>query len=170
MSDSTYDWSKFTRRIPINANIKTLYNACTTQNGLESWFLRKAEFTKPDGNIRDRKDSVQKGDRYEWNWHGYPDSMTEHGEVLETNGKDLFRFVFGTAGVVTFKIYPSEGMTIMEISQDNIPTDEKSKVNYHVGCMTGWLFYLVNIKSIYEGGADLRNKNVKLQEMVHETA
>lgn len=167
MTDANYDWSRFVKRIPVNADLPTLYNAISTPDGLEHWFLRKAEFTKTDGTIREGKDHIQKGDHYEWRWHGFPDTMTEHGEVLEVNGKDMFRFVFGKAGIVTMRIYPAETVTIFEIIQENIPTDEKSKADYHIGCMTGWLFYLVNLKSLYEGGADLRNKNVKLQEMVN---
>lgn len=167
MTASSYDWSRFTRKIPVKASMETLYHAWTTREGLERWFLRKAEFTKPDGSIRDRHDSIQAGDRYEWMWHGYPDSVSEHGEVLEANGRDMFRFVFGEAGIVTAKIYQSEGMSIVEVTQDQIPTDETSKVNWHIGCMTGWLFYLVNMKSTYEGGADLRNKDEKLQDVVN---
>jgi hypothetical protein len=56
---------------------------------------------------------------------------------------------------------------IVELVQDNISTDEKGKELWHVGCKTGWTFYLANMKSMFEGGIDLRNKNEQLQEMMN---
>jgi hypothetical protein len=39
--------------------------------------------------------------------------------------------------------------------------------NYHVGCKAGWTFYLANLKSILEGGIDMRNKKTRLKEMLN---
>jgi hypothetical protein len=39
--------------------------------------------------------------------------------------------------------------------------------NYHLGCKTGWTFYLANLKSLMEGGIDLRNKNEKIQRVIN---
>jgi len=36
-----------------------------------------------------------------------------------------------------------------------------------LGCASGWAFYLVNLKSIYEGGLDLRNKTPALKHMLN---
>lgn len=54
----------------------------------------------------------------------------------------------------------------MELVQAKIPTDEISKVRLHLGCQNGWTFYLTNLKSIMEGGLDLRNKNVNIKRVV----
>jgi len=156
---SKYDWSCFTQKIYIKSPIGTVYDAWTKSTNLEKWFLRKAEFKGPDGVVKAGNSSIQKGDTYEWMWYGYPDSIVEHGVVTEANGKDRFRFVFGKAGVVTVQLTDHGDVTEMLLTQDQIPTDEESKVNYHIGCSTGWTFYEANIKSILEGGLDLRNKN-----------
>jgi uncharacterized protein YndB with AHSA1/START domain len=37
-----------------------VFEAWSTQEGLETWFLRKAEFTKPDGSKRTTNEPVQK--------------------------------------------------------------------------------------------------------------
>jgi hypothetical protein len=58
----------------------------------------------------------------------------------------------------------------LKILKDNYGKEyrpEAEKQYYHVGCKTGWTFYLANIKSLYEGGKDLRNKNDKLQQMLN---
>src|SRR5580698_4174202 len=147
-----YDWSQFTLRVPIRASVKDIYDAWTTQAGLEKWFLRKAEFTKPDKTIRDRNDSVQKDDVYEWKWYGYGDESTEKESVLETNGKDFFKFKFGKPGDVSISIKAEGEESIVELHQENIPTDEQAKINFHLGCTKGWVFYLVNLKSVLENG------------------
>ena len=153
------DWSKFSLKIYINAPMKKVYDAWTTRNHLENWFLRKAEFKLPDGTIRADNDEILKGDTYEWMWHGHPDTTVEHGVVTEANGKDQFQFIFGGAGTVSVQLKDLGDATEMILTQNHIPTDEQGKMNYHVGCSTGWTFYFANIKSILEGGLDLRNKN-----------
>jgi uncharacterized protein YndB with AHSA1/START domain len=156
---SQYDWSKFSQKIYIKAPMQRVYDAWATPANLESWFLRKAEFKTPDGVIKDSHSQVLAGDTYEWMWHGHPDTIAEHGVVIEANGKDRFRFTFGNAGVVTVQLTDHGDMTEMLLTQDQIPSDEEGKVNYHIGCSNGWTYYRVNMKSVLEGGLDLRNKS-----------
>jgi hypothetical protein len=164
---SSYDWSRFTARIDVRSSVENVYAAWTTWVGLERWFLRVAEFTKPDGGIRDHAAAIQKGDRYRWLWHGYDDSAIERGLIEEANGRDSLRFTFARSCLVSVNMTIEEGLTIIELRQENIPVDEVSRVNYHLGCMTGWTFYLANLKSTLEGGIDLRNKNEKLHKLVN---
>ena len=164
---SQYDWSRFTQKIYIQSPMRVVYDAWTTPANLEKWFLRKAEFRGPDGEAKASHSSVQKGDTYEWMWHGHPDTVVEHGVVTEANGKDEFRFVFGKAGVVTVQLTDHGDVTEMLLTQDQIPTDEASKANYHIGCSTGWAFYEANIKSVLEGGLDLRNKNPAYSNVIN---
>ena len=138
-----------------------------TRSGMETWFLRTSEYAKPDGTIRGNDELVAKGDTYKWLWHGWPDDMVERGEILDCNGKDAFKFSFGKAGNCSVRIYKDQNETIVELAQDNVPTDEEGKHQWHIGCKTGWTFYLANIKSLYEGGNDLRNKNVHLQQVLN---
>lgn len=167
MSANFYDWSRFTVRINVNAPVDKLYQGWATREGIEHWFLRFSEYKKADGVVRRNKEPVEKEDIYKWRWHGYPDSVTEEGPILEANGKDFFKFSFGKAGICSVTIKQEQGETIVEMVQDNIPTDDKGMQYYHVGCKTGWTFYFANMKSIFEGGIDLRNKNEKLQDMLN---
>jgi uncharacterized protein YndB with AHSA1/START domain len=162
-----HDWNRFMLRIPVNAGKEVIYRCWSTQDGLESWFLRSSPFKKPDGSARGNSDEVSVNDSYEWRWHGWPDDVVEKGTVLEANGKDLFSFSFGKAGNVTIRIVEEADLHIVELLQDQIPTDEEGQVYYHIGCSRGWLFYLTNLKSILEGGIDLRNKNVDLKDVVN---
>ncbi len=167
MSTNTYDWSRFVVRINVNAPADKLYHAWATREGMEYWFLRLSEYKKADGALRGDNDFVEKGDTYKWLWHGWPDETVEHGIVLDCNGKDFFKFSFGKAGNCAVTIKKEEEETIVELVQDNIPIDEQGMHYWHLGCKTGWTFYLANMKSLYEGGIDLRNKNEKLQQVLN---
>lgn len=164
---STHDWNRFTVRIDVNAPVEKLYAAWATRAGMEYWFLRLSEYKKPDGSLRSKDEFVQKGDSYKWLWHGWPDDTVEHGQVLDCNGSNFFKFSFGKAGNCSVTIKREEGIHIVELVQDNIPTDEHGMQYWHLGCKTGWTFYLANMKSLYEGGIDLRNKNERLQQMLN---
>ena len=165
---SSIDWSRFAVRINIQSHsIEQLYRAWATKGGIEYWFLRMSEYRQPDGSLRGDDEPVQKGDTYCWRWFGYSDEVTETGVILDCNGIDFFKFRFGKAGDCSIRIYEEQNEMIVELLQDNIPTDDKGKELWHIGCKTGWTFYLANLKSQLEGGIDLRNKNEQVQEVIN---
>lgn len=163
---ANFDWSRFSVRINIKAPLDKLYWCWATKEGIEYWFVRRTDYKKVDGTLYSAGDYIQKGDSYSWWWYGYADDVTESGEILECNGKDLFKFRFGNAGVCTVRVYEEEGERIVELTQDQIPIDEKAKQDWHVGCKTGWTFYFANLKSLLEGGIDLRNKNQTIKNVL----
>jgi Activator of Hsp90 ATPase homolog 1-like protein len=166
MTIITSEWSSFTLRVPVSSTVQKIYDCWATQQGLESWFLRKAEFTKPDGSKRIMNEHIQIGDVYEWLWFGYGDDVVERREVIEANGKDRFQFVFSGGCIVTVSIKQESSETICELEQTNIPLDQDPKMNLCLNCSSGWTFYLTNLKSVIEGGLDLRNKNDKLVSVI----
>lgn len=167
---SNYDWSRFRLRIPVKADAQTIYNAWATQNGIEGWFLRSADFVKQNGVLRYRNELIQAGDTYTWLWYGYPDETVEVGEILAANGQNHLHFTFNNTATnkmtVTVDILQEHGETVVELVQKDIPLDEQSRINYYIGCMQGWGFYLANLKSVLEGGIDLRNRNVAIKQVI----
>ncbi|MBL7724617.1 MAG: SRPBCC domain-containing protein [Chitinophagaceae bacterium] len=161
------NWGRFVVRIDVNASPKALYAAWATRAGIESWFLRLSEYKAADGTIRAKNEPVQKGDTYKWMWHGWPDETVEYGTILDCNDKDFFRFSFGKAGNCTVRVYKEQGETIVEIMQEDIPNDETGKHTWHVGCKTGWTYYLTNLKSVYQAGTDLRNKKDGIGQLLN---
>lgn len=166
-----YNWTSFKVRINIKATIAAVYEMWATSAGIEKWFLRHCEVTNDKDQAKAVDDFISKGDRFLWRWHGYPDDILQRGEVLEANGADQLSFTFGQEGAEDMacivKVYAEDGENICEIIQHNIPENEKGKSYYHIGCITGWTFFLTNLKSILEGGIDLRNKNERLQKMLN---
>jgi hypothetical protein len=162
---ATYDWSKFILRISIQASKEAIYDAWTTKELIELWFLKTAEIFDSKGIEKDPFEAFQKEDKYTWWWFGYENA--EQGTILEANGADEFAFTFGKAGDCYVRIYEEQEETIMELSQINIPTDERSQHEFHLGCKMGWTFFITNLKSILEGGIDLRNKNENIKRVLN---
>ena len=160
------DWTRFKLRIPIKAPAEAVYQRWSSSEGLMSWFLREAHFKNNEGIPKPVTEALRPGDSYLWRWYGDRDDVTEQGVVLSANHKDEISFSFGKAGNVTVKIYGIKDITMCELEQTDIPTDEQGKEYYHIGCTKGWLFYLTNLKSILEGGIDLRNRDVELQDVI----
>lgn len=160
------DTNEFKLRINISAPTEQIYKSLTTPFGLESWFLRKAGFKDKQACIRSASEFVQKDDEYTFLWHGYTDDTSEKGIVLEANGKDLFCFSFSMNCRVEIKIYTELETTIIELTQSNFPKDEETLMRHYIGDSRGWVFYLANLKSILEGGLDLRNKNPDIKNVI----
>ena len=156
-------WTKFTVTADFNTNARSLYEAWTTPAGLESWFLRKAEFYTIAGRLREPDESISKEDTYEWYWHGFDDDTVEKGQILEVNSIDFLKFTFSGGSIVSVSITGKNGLTILELTQENIPEESDPSKNLFVQCQTGWTFYLANLKSIIEGGIDLRNKRFDIR-------
>lgn len=162
-----FNWNTFTVSIPVNAALAKLYWCWATRAGMEYWFLRLSEYKNPEGSLRNKDEFVQQGDSYKWLWHGWGDDTVEEGTILACNGKDFIKFSFGKAGNCTVYIKEEAGHIMMELIQDEIPADEHGMQYYHLGCKTGWTFYLTNLKSLLEGGIDLRNRNEKLKNVIN---
>jgi uncharacterized protein YndB with AHSA1/START domain len=164
---SNFNWSTFTTRISVKASVEKLYWCWATREGMEYWFLRLSEYKKPDDVLRKNNELVQKGDSYKWLWYGWPDDTVEKGEILDCNGIDFLKFSFGKAGNCAVIIKEEEGELLVELVQDQIPDDDQGKQFWHLGCKTGWTFYLANLKSLLEGGIDLRNRNKHLKNVIN---
>jgi len=167
---ATYNWAEFRLRIDIKASKQAIYDAWTTQELIKLWFLKDVKTFNSAVEEKDCSEPFEEGDRYQWWWYGYDnygDEETQLGFILRANGTDTFSFSFGVAGDCHVRIYEEEGEHIVELLQDQIPIDERSRHEHHLGCKTGWTFFLANLKSVLEGGNDLRNKNMHLVRMLN---
>ena len=160
-----FDWTSFTKKIAIKAEISAIYNAWTIAEELEKWFLEKVSFFDANQKPISKDEAVAAGSTYEWFWYLYADPML--GKITAANGKDHLQFTFEGTCLVDVKLSKSNGYTIVELCHHNIPTDDNSKQYIRLGCANGWHFYLTNLKSVFEGGLDLRNKDENLNPMIN---
>ncbi len=163
---NTSAFSQFRLRVNINSKIEDIYQAWATPAGLEKWFLRKAQFKDSQGTLRYKDALLQAGDTYEWYWHGYSDEVVERGKVILANQKDKFQFTFSLGCPVDISIYKEVGETIVALVESDLPVDDTNIIKHYVGDSRGWIFYLTNLKSVLEGGLDLRNKNENLTDVI----
>jgi uncharacterized protein YndB with AHSA1/START domain len=159
------NWSEFKLRINTTASVEKTFKAVATPGGLESWFLREAGVTAA-GKQRPKGDMIQKGDEYHFQWHGHPDTMRHSGKFLSTDGKSVISFTFSQDLPVTISIYRECEETIVELAETFDATVEEVARNHYLGNMKGWIFYLINLKSILEGGLDMRNRKVELKNVL----
>ncbi|MBE7178289.1 MAG: SRPBCC domain-containing protein [Mucilaginibacter polytrichastri] len=160
-----FDWTKFTCKINIRSDLKTIYDAFTKSEEIEKWFLEYADFTDEKSRPVPPDHHAQAGYTYHWKWFIYPD--TETGKIREANGTDFISFTFEKTCIVDVKLYPQNEQVIVELTQRDIPQDERSKQFIRLGCHAGWSFYLTNLKSVYEGGVDLRNREFPTAGMIN---
>lgn len=152
-----FEWSTFTKKIAIKATLKNLYDAWTKASEIEKWFLSNATYFDTNKIQIAKSESIQEGFAYEWNWYLY--DVTEKGTITKANGKDFLQFKFAGECLVDITLTQQNDHVMVELTQKNIPTDDESKRNIRLGCDSGWSFFLVNLKSVYEGGIDLREKD-----------
>lgn len=155
------DWTTFTVNIAVKSSLNTIYNAWTKASEIEKWFLKTCTYKDEKSKTVDRTINAKPEYTYEWTWYLY--DILEKGKITEANGKDSFQFTFAGDCIVEVKLEEVEESILVTLKQHNIPTDEKSKFNIRIGCLQGWTFYLINLKSFYETGYDLRNKNPNLK-------
>lgn len=156
-------WTKFKLCGDFNVDLRSLYLAWSTPAGLEKWFLRKADFFTVPQRLRGNDEQILKEDTYTWYWHGYSNDVMQQGSILEANGQDEIKFTFTGDSVVAVNFSTRNGLTIIELEQTGIPQENDPEKNLLVQCQVAWTFYLANLKSVMEGGKDLRNKRVELQ-------
>ncbi len=155
------DWTSFNLSIAVKTSLETIYDAWTKSAEIEKWFLETCTYFKNTQEPRSGNENTEAGDTYKWTWYLYEE--TEKGKITSANGRDFFQFSFAGECLVDIQLKEIGDHVLVNLTQHNIPTDEKSKFNIRIGCLEGWTFYLANLKSFYETGYDLRNKVAELK-------
>lgn len=140
-----YDWSEFTLKAAVKGSPAKIYKYWTDEKLICKWFLKQAHI-EPKG-----------GGDYEIAWVA---GGTERGKVLAVRKDSLFKFTFA-GSVCEVKFKKDKRGCLIVLRQFKIPTDEMNRVGTHLSCSLGWSFYLANLKSVLEGGLDLRERDPK---------
>ncbi|SHJ32236.1 Uncharacterized conserved protein YndB, AHSA1/START domain [Arenibacter nanhaiticus] len=157
-------FESFTKKIYIKTALEKLYWCWGTPQGITSWFLRDARYTAQEGQtVRGASDKIEAGDHYRWEWHNWDGEET--GEVLHANGKDAIAFTFVNVCRLTISIEKQDDYVLLTLHQDQIPTDDKSKLHIHYGCSNGWTFWLTNLKAYLEHGILLNETTINLRNV-----
>jgi uncharacterized protein YndB with AHSA1/START domain len=162
MKEQEPDWTSFRKRIAIDKSIQDVYTAWAEPTKLENWFLEKAVYVDDAGKPRKSDALIQQGDRFIWKWHNR--AMEENGEVMEANGTDLLGFTFGAGGKVRIEISEKDDATDVLLTHYDLPADEENVRKIYVDCITGWTFWLTNLKAWLEHGITLHARGLAPEE------
>ena len=157
-------FESFTKKIYIKADLSKIYWCWATKEGIESWFLRKAEYTTADGQLQNSGETIKAGDRYTWHWHNWEGQ--EAGTILQANGIDFIEFSFaGDSSMVSVALEGKGAAVLVTLKQYGMATDEKTKMEVYNGCSCGWTFWLANLKAYLEHGILLNETEFDLTEI-----
>ena len=152
---TTYDWSKFEIVFYYDQSINDVFTYWATASGLESFFIEHADFATESGIARAATDTVEKGNRYSWEWR---QPFTLEGEVISVRAGREISFTFGSMKVsIQFSRVGSQ--TELYLVQSEIPDTEDGRVSGHLNCRSCWIFFLTNLKSVLDTGKDLRDSS-----------
>jgi uncharacterized protein YndB with AHSA1/START domain len=160
--NENFNHNSFIRKIYINKNINEVYKMIVLPERISKWFIDKAEYTSAQKTFRNENEEARQGDKYKWLWN-YKNFSTE-GEILESEKDKIFKFTFGSAGIVTITLKEGEkNKTLVELKQENFPGEKYDEYAY-INCYVCWTFYLLNLKSVMEKAFDLRDRDTNYMD------
>ena len=174
------DWLGFTQAIHVRASVAAAWRMLSTCEGLERWFLLRAEARTSDGRPWPRDRSLEQGALLRLTWPSadtvdaagriVPGEVGEEDEVLRTEAPQRMRLGwYEGRGWVEFRLVPRpDGRLTVELEQRMHPTvDFKLLEGAYTGCREGWAFYLANLKCVLEHGIDLRERAPDRKQLVN---
>ena len=169
---STRDWFGFTQVIHIRTDAVNAWRMLATCDGLERWFLGKADAWTHDGRQWPREVSLEHGAKLRMTWMCVgacdergtfsTEEQSEDNDVLRTEAPQRIRLGwYSGKGWVEFRVSPhlADGRVTIELEQRMHPSSDFRQLEQaYIGCREGWAFYLTNLKSVLEYGTDLRER------------
>jgi hypothetical protein len=164
MTGENFNMNEFYHSILLDIQLNDAFEYAASGGGLEKWFIGKAVFTSREGTVRKQGEKVKQGDTYLFNWLAKDFSVT--GEVLEAADNSLFKFSFGLSFIVTISVTTRGTRTLFTLKQQYAPGAEKDDFA-HINCCVCWTFFIANLKSVAEGGIDLREVHADDESLVN---
>jgi len=159
------DWSGFTHRIYVGRAKEDLWSALATPGGIASWFTYQTTIVDKNGRRLAEDQFPSQGDSVHWEW---TEGTTEEARILEFEPVDRIKFSwYGDKGWVEFRVRENDGRNYVELEQRMEGDDAEFLQDVYVGCAEGWTFFLANLKSILEGGLDLREYRADMRGLIN---
>ena len=162
-----YKWTEFNQKEYINAPREEVFNKWVTSENIVKWFIADAVYKYDGDKIRKPDEQIRAGDEYTWI---FLQGLTVKGKIINVIENEFLSFTFGKKEpdseedvIVELYFVPETGnRTRIELHQKNISDSEYGKVHFNLSCMAGWSYFLMNLRSIFETGHDLREKDREL--------
>jgi uncharacterized protein YndB with AHSA1/START domain len=158
-------YETFTRKIRIDAPREIVMQYWLMPGLVKLWFTPGCVYASPENLERPENALAEVGDKYTWTW---VEGTTDNGTFRMIDFPR--RFVAGwfndTCEIEVTAEVEDDG-TILSITQTNTQESEEDRMGAYWDCSMGWAFYLVNLKSVLEGGIDLRETNANIKGLVN---
>lgn len=164
MNEHKFSLTAFERGVLLEISMEEAYKYAATADGISKWFIGEAVYTAPDGHARPGDEPAQKGDKYTFNWV-YKD-LSLSGEVLDANGTDYIKFTFGDTAIFDIKLSELNDRVLFNLSQISNPDNPMEELA-HINCYVCWTLFILNLKSVAENGADLREWDYDMDGLVN---
>lgn len=163
MTKDSFNRERFRHAVLVNASWDTVSDALLTASGFEKWFIGNASYTDSNGILCDSDELIHEGDNYKWHWLAKDFSVS--GTILKIND-DSVSFTFGDSFIVDINFKELDGRILVTLEQKYAEGAMKNDFNY-TNCCVCWVFFLTNLKSVLEHGADLREVASDNEELVN---
>ena len=140
----------FTLKIWVKSDVDQLRRAWTNSDELQRWFLSKASYFDQAGE--EVKEAVE-GGSYRWEWI---EGTSDEAKVIILEDHTLLFGWFSGKGTVKVEFEPQGHETLVRLTQEMREGTPNEILEAQLDCKTGWVFFLTNLKSVFEGGIDLR--------------
>jgi uncharacterized protein YndB with AHSA1/START domain len=158
-----FEWTTFKQKEYFKAPLSDVFKKWATPKGLTEWFIAKTEYKDSKGNIRKSNDLVKPGDTYTWIFY---QGLKITGKILEVVENKMFKFTFGRREpasdenvYVTVTFHDENDLTKIELFQENMADNDYGHVTHNLSCNLGWSYFMTNLRSVFESGLDLREKD-----------
>jgi len=158
--DDAFQAGTFNGRIHVQAHTARVFEAWATGPGLSRWLLGSSEFRAP-GAAAARADAVARsGDDFRWTFQA---GRCVEGHVLAAEWPGEIELAFDPGGSCRVSLAAEGDGTLVEVVHLGLG-DPAARLDWS----TAWTFFLTNLKSVLEGGADLRETDPARGQTVNQ--
>jgi len=150
---TAYDWTQFHVHMYYLAPIDEVFQRFATSAGMESFYVKRARVTGPEGVPRRPDETFVAGDAYEFE---YVHAFAHGGRILAVERNRLIRFTFGEPSV-EIRFREVESATEVALHQTGCPVEDPARAWLHMNCRSCWIYFMTNLRSVLAGGTDLRD-------------
>lgn len=157
----SYNWGKFRLEIFVRCDVEKAFRAWATTQGIQSWFRNDVRVLRGGEALHDGRTYLAVGD--EMLWADFEGQELAPSKILDVKEKISITQTFDSKTILlTNRFRAVPGGTVVELTQDKMPTDPDSRAAWHLSCFAGWTFRLANLKSVLEHGIDIRENDPEL--------
>jgi uncharacterized protein YndB with AHSA1/START domain len=164
MTENTFNWKSFRHAIILDANLEEVFKYVSTAEGICRWFQGEASYRPAGGKDRPQNEIAASGDLFVWKW--LAKDLILRGEVLDCQVNSMFQFTFGKSFEVVIRLDDHQGRTKLTLGHEYRPGVPEDQFQY-LNCCVCWVFFLTNLKSVLEGGKDLREIHVFEEALIN---